>query len=82
MNKELNLQLVSIEEQRDSYGNCRDHESDDEALPPGISVAQFDYSIENHLKVINEILKLSGESEFQLDQTEIKRISSSTSFIT
>ncbi|XP_071701635.1 uncharacterized protein [Rutidosis leptorrhynchoides] len=81
-NNESSLQVVPIEEQRYSYDNRPDHESDGEVLPPGISVTKFDNSIENYFKVMNKMLELSGETEFELDQNEINRISSSTSFIT
>lgn len=67
------MQLVLVDQ--DGDGN------DDEALPPGISVANFDYSIENHLKAMNKILELSGESDFEYDQSEIQRMSSSVSFL-
>lgn len=72
-NKQSNMQIVLVDQ--DGDGN------DDEGLPPGISVANFDHSVENHLKALNKILELSGESKFEYDQSEIQRMSSSVTFL-
>ncbi|PWA44179.1 AT hook, DNA-binding motif-containing protein [Artemisia annua] len=73
-----NLQIVPLDD-----GN-----NDDEDLPsPGnekIRVAKFDYSYENYFKVMNKMLEISGEdvsSQFELNQSEFQRMSSSLEFI-
>ncbi|KAD3641916.1 hypothetical protein E3N88_31140 [Mikania micrantha] len=40
----------------------------------------FDYSVENHLKVMDEIATCSGESEIEYEQAVIQRLSSSVTF--
>ncbi|KAK1426015.1 hypothetical protein QVD17_14682 [Tagetes erecta] len=54
---------------------------DNEALPPGVSVSKFDFSVENHFKVMDEIATCSGESEIEYEQTEVQRLSSSVTFL-
>ncbi|KAJ9542634.1 hypothetical protein OSB04_029140 [Centaurea solstitialis] len=68
-----NMQVVLVDQ--DGDGN------DDKGLPPGISVANFDYSVKKHLKAMDKILELSGESKFEYDQSEIQRMSSSVTFL-
>ncbi|XP_021986505.1 uncharacterized protein LOC110882925 [Helianthus annuus] len=58
-----------------------DDEGDDEPLPPGIRVSKFDQSVENHFKAMDKIATLSGESEFEHEQTEIHRLSASVTFL-
>lgn len=77
-----NLQIVPLDDEQDgNYGN------DDDLPSPGnekIRVAKFDYSYENYFKVMNKILKISGEddsSQFEFNQSEIQRMSSSVEFI-
>ena len=72
-NNQSNMQVVLVDQ--DGDGN------DGDGLPPGISVANFDYSVENHLKAMDKILELSGESKFDYDQSEIQRMSSSVTFL-
>ncbi|KAI3683867.1 hypothetical protein L1987_84382 [Smallanthus sonchifolius] len=54
---------------------------DDEDLPPGIRVLEFDYSVENYFKVVDKIAMLYGESELEYEQIEIQRLSSSVTFL-
>lgn len=54
---------------------------DSEALPPGVSVSKFDFSVENHFKVMDEIAMCSGESQIEYQQDEIQRLSSSVTFL-
>ncbi|KVI07947.1 uncharacterized protein LOC112515196 isoform X2 [Cynara cardunculus var. scolymus] len=72
-NKQSNMQIVLVDQDGDV--------NDDEGLPPGISVANFDYSVENHLKAMDKILEFSGESKFEYDQSEIQRMTSSVTFL-
>nr|GEU38693.1 AT hook, DNA-binding motif-containing protein [Tanacetum cinerariifolium] len=72
-----NLEIVPLDD-----GN------NDDLPSPGneIRVAKFDYSFENYFKVMNKMLKISGEeydsSQFYLNQSEIiQRMSSSAEFI-
>ncbi|GKA37749.1 hypothetical protein Tco_0724314 [Tanacetum coccineum] len=72
-----NLEIVPLDD-----GN------NDDLPSPGneIRVAKFDYSLENYFKVMNKMLKISGEeydsSQFYLNQSEIiQRMSSSAEFI-
>ena len=67
-----NLQIVPLDDEQDdlpSPGN------------ENIRVAKFDYSYENYFKVMNKMLKISGEDDFEFNQSEIQRMSSSVEFI-
>ncbi|XP_021911148.1 uncharacterized protein LOC110824976, partial [Carica papaya] len=47
-----------------------------------VNVSTFDYSVENHLNVMDKISKLCGEGDFDhLDESEIQRLSSSITFL-
>ncbi|KAL8204972.1 hypothetical protein R6Q57_010595 [Mikania cordata] len=59
---------------------CSDGD-DVEALPPEIKFSKFDYSVENYFKLMDKITMLSGESEFEYEQTEIQRLTSSVTFL-
>ncbi|CAI9097780.1 OLC1v1034269C4 [Oldenlandia corymbosa var. corymbosa] len=51
-------------------------------LPPGITVSEFDYSVQNHFKAVDTISRLCGETDQQgFDPAEIRRLSSSITFI-
>ncbi|KAD5803066.1 hypothetical protein E3N88_14426 [Mikania micrantha] len=73
----------------DNMANCKaseidmqNHDGDDvEALPPEIKFSKFDYSVENYFKLMDKITMLSGESEFEYEQTEIQRLTSSVTFL-
>ncbi|CAH8357341.1 unnamed protein product [Eruca vesicaria subsp. sativa] len=46
----------------------------------GCSISTFDYSVENHLKAVDSISDLCGESGINIDKTDINRLSSSLTF--
>ncbi|XP_075514535.1 uncharacterized protein LOC142549461 isoform X2 [Primulina tabacum] len=47
-----------------------------------ISVSEFDYSVENHFKAVDSIVKLCGQSgTVDSDQSEIERFSNSITFL-
>lgn len=51
--------------------------------PSGIPVSLFDYSVENHLKAVDTISKLTGVPEIDdTDRTELNRLASSITFLT
>ncbi|XAR58567.1 hypothetical protein NMG60_11014014 [Bertholletia excelsa] len=53
-----------------------------ESIFPGISVSEFDYSVDNHFQAIDRICKLCGETGCDdLDKNEIERLSSSITFL-
>ncbi|XP_013599658.1 PREDICTED: uncharacterized protein LOC106307291 isoform X1 [Brassica oleracea var. oleracea] len=47
----------------------------------GCSISVFDYSVENHLKAVDLITDLCGEGRTDIDKTDIKRLSSSVTFL-
>ncbi|KAG2319698.1 hypothetical protein Bca52824_012911 [Brassica carinata] len=47
----------------------------------GCSISKFDYSVENHLKAVDSISDLCGEAGTDTDKTDIKRLSSSVTFL-
>ncbi|KAL0410078.1 UNVERIFIED_CONTAM: hypothetical protein Slati_3597500 [Sesamum latifolium] len=50
--------------------------------PPEIVVSEFDYSVENHIKAVNTIVKLCGYPEtLDVNQPEVKRLSNSITFL-
>lgn len=73
-----NLQVVSM---ADRDGDADGDGDGDEGIAPEILVSKFDYSIDNHFQAMDKIATLSGESEFQYEQTDIQQFSSSVTFI-
>lgn len=58
----------------------------DEQEPPTsgeeeCSISLFDYSVENHLKAVDSISDLCGESIADIDENDITRLSSSVTFL-
>lgn len=58
---------------------------DEEELPTvgeeECKISLFDYSVENHLKAVNSINDLCGETTTDLDENDINRLSSSVTFL-
>lgn len=45
------------------------------------SISTFDDSVENHLKAVDSISDLSGESGTDIDKADINKLSSSVTFL-